>query len=111
MKRGNYLGWLLRQRWLKNFLKKKIDRQPPGPTAENRAGSKTLLWGKVTNGSNEEKNSLLQTPDGYTLTAMTALECAKKVCEGNFKPGFQTPSLAYGKDFILEFAKCVRQDL
>ena len=111
MKRSNYLGWLLRQRWLKNFLKKKIEQQPAGPTYESRVNSKTLLWGKVKNASNEERISLLQTPDGYSLTAITALECAKRVCEENFKVGFQTPSLAYGKDFILNFEKCERQDL
>ncbi len=111
MKRGNYLGWLLRRRWLKNFLKKKIDQQPAGPSDEARAEGKSLLWGQVKNAKGEVLESHLQTRDGYTLTAFTALEAAKRVQEGNLKIGFQTPSLAFGKDYVLEFEGSSRQDL
>ena len=40
--------------------------------------------------------------DGYTLTAHSSLLVAKKVLEGNFKHGFQTPAAVYGEDLIME---------
>ena len=36
---------------------------------------------------------------------------AKRALAGDAKPGFQTPSMAYGPDFILEFDGVVRTDL
>jgi short subunit dehydrogenase-like uncharacterized protein len=55
--------------------------------------------------------SRLETPDGYELTIDTALAAVERVMAGDFKPGFQTPSLAYGADFILEFSGVHREDL
>ena len=52
-----------------------------------------------------------RTGEGYTLTAMTALEIAKRVTSGEFKPGFQTPSLMFGPDFILGFDGVRREEL
>jgi hypothetical protein len=35
----------------------------------------------------------------------------KRIINGDFKAGFQTPSLAYGEDFILQFPGTIREDL
>jgi hypothetical protein len=35
----------------------------------------------------------------------------KRILSGELKPGFQTPSLAYGADFILQFDGFEREDL
>jgi short subunit dehydrogenase-like uncharacterized protein len=53
----------------------------------------------------------LRTPEGYTLTAQTGLAIAKRVLDGEFKAGFQTPSRVYGADFILGFDGVSREDL
>jgi hypothetical protein len=42
---------------------------------------------------------------------MTGLAIAKRVAAGEFKPGFQTPSLAFGPDFVLQFDGVTRDDL
>jgi short subunit dehydrogenase-like uncharacterized protein len=55
--------------------------------------------------------SRLRTADGYTLTALTSVAAAEKVLAGAAKPGFQTPSLAFGADFILEIAGSQREDV
>jgi len=44
-------------------------------------------------------------------TALTAVEIMKRILNGEVKPGFQTPSLAYGKDFILQLDGVKREDL
>lgn len=53
----------------------------------------------------------METPDGYGLTAETALAVVERILSGDFKPGFQTPALAYGADFILGFEGVTREDL
>jgi hypothetical protein len=51
----------------------------------------------------------MRAPEGYTLTAMTAVEIVRRVLAGAAPAGFQTPSLAYGADWILELG-VERQD-
>jgi hypothetical protein len=45
------------------------------------------------------------------LTVRTALLAVEAVLAGGAKPGFQTPSLAFGKDFVLQVAGVVRTDV
>ena len=53
----------------------------------------------------------MQTPEGYTLTALTALNIAQKILDGNFEPGYETPAKAYGADLVLEIDGVRRQDV
>jgi hypothetical protein len=53
----------------------------------------------------------VRTPEGYSLTATTAIDAAYRVVSGEIKPGFQTPSRAFGGDYILNFDDVMREDL
>jgi short subunit dehydrogenase-like uncharacterized protein len=106
MKRSNYLHWLFKMRWVKNILKGQIDKRKPGPDEKQRTQGKTFFWGEVTNSKNESIVARMQTPEGYKLTAITAVLIAGKVLNGNFKPGYQTPATAYGSGLILEVPGC-----
>lgn len=44
-------------------------------------------------------------------TAQAALAAVRKVLASNASPGFQTPALAYGADFVLECDGITREDL
>lgn len=105
-----YFGWLLSLPPVQNLQKLLIQNQLPGPNATERSQGKSLLWGEVTDNSGTMQ-SRLECPEGYTLTVMTAVAIVTKVLSGQFNPGFQTPSLVYGADFILEFDGVVREDL
>jgi short subunit dehydrogenase-like uncharacterized protein len=107
---SRYLNWLLRMRFVKDYMLKQIDKKPAGPNEERRAAAKMFLRGKVWDGVHE-KISLLETVEGYTLTAKTSVLIAQKIISGNFKIGFQTPSMAYGADLILEVSGSKRTDL
>jgi len=106
-----YLGWLLGLSAVQNLQKRLIQNQPPGPNEAERVGGRSLLWGEVADNSGKRLVSRLQCPEGYTLTALTALAIAQKVLAGQVAVGFQTPSLVYGADFILEIEGVVREDL
>ncbi len=99
------LSFLLKMRAIKNFAKKKIDAKPAGPSSEKREKSATYLWGRVSDGQ-ETKEARITTPNGYTLTALTATLFAVKILEGDYQAGYQTPSTAYGKDVIFEIPGC-----
>ena len=109
-KRSNYINWFLRLRWVKDYMLKKIDQKPAGPSDEKRAKGKMYLWGKVWDSSGKESSARLETIDGYTLTAKTSVLIAEKILNENFKSGYQTPAMAYGSDLIMEIPGTQRTD-
>ena len=111
IKWANYFNWLLRKPWLKTFLKKQIDKRPAGPDDERRKNGRSYLWGKVWDDNGNTAISTLETLDGYSLTAKTSTLIAEKIVSGHFKIGFQTPSMAYGENLILEIENTARKDL
>jgi short subunit dehydrogenase-like uncharacterized protein len=104
------LGWLLRTGPVQRYLKAQIQKQSPGPTEAERAQGQSLFWGQVEDDQGHQATARLRTPNGYTLTARTAVAAAEKALTGSAPAGFNTPSLAYGANFILEFEGVVRSD-
>jgi short subunit dehydrogenase-like uncharacterized protein len=102
-------NWLLRTSLVRNIAKKKIKQKPAGPTDEMRANAKGFVWGEVTNAMGEKKSVRLQCPEGYTLTAISSLLITKKVLEGNFNTGYQTPAGLYGADLVMEIPGVIRE--
>jgi short subunit dehydrogenase-like uncharacterized protein len=109
LKMSRYLGWLLATKPIQNMLQKQIP--PGGPSDEERAKGKSLLWGEARDADGNRVESRMQGPEGYTLTALAALNITQKILDGNFKTGYQTPAKAYGADLILEIEGVSRQDV
>ena len=107
---GGFLPGLMGSSFVKAQAQKKVESAPAGPDDATRARSFTLLWGEATDGTTTVA-SRLRVPEGYTLTAQTALEIACRAAEGELTPGYQTPSLAYGADLILRFEGVERSDV
>ena len=70
-----------------------------------------MLVGQARKKTGETVRSRLRTPEGYSLTAATAFDAARRVAAGDIKPGFQTPSRVFGADYILSFDGVSREDL
>lgn len=109
LKASRYLGWLLATGPVQNYLQKQIP--PGGPSDEERAKGKTLMWGEATDLNGNRVESRMHGPEGYTMTALTSLNIAQKILDGNFEVGFQTPAKAYGADLVLEIDGVERQDV
>lgn len=109
MKMSRYLGWLLATGPFQSYLQKKIPAG--GPSDAERAKGKTLLWGEASDGEGNRVESRLQGPEGYTITAIAALNIAEKILAGNFNPGYQTPAKAYGAELVMEIDGVTRQDI
>ena len=70
-----------------------------------------MIWGEVTDRSGGRAVSRLVGPEGYQFTVLTALAVVEQVAAGRAPAGFQTPSRAYGPDFVLGVPGVERQDL
>src|SRR5271166_1853036 len=97
--------------FMQSLLKFQIDRMPEGPSEAARRAGRAVLIGHASNNKGQTVRSRLKTPEGYSLTAATAFDAARRVAAGEVKPGFQTPSLAFGADYILNFNGVTREDL
>lgn len=111
MKASRYAGWLLRSDWMQQFMKQKVNQRITGPDTSHRQQAKAYVWGLVRNASGQTCIARLQTPEAYSLTAQTALEAATLVAEGKLEPGFKTPAMAFGADFILQIQGVSREDV
>lgn len=109
MKMSRYLGWLLATRPVQKYLQSKIP--PGGPSDAEREKGKTLMWGEARDADGNRVEARQQGPEGYTVTALAALNISEKIMSGNFTPGFQTPAKAYGAELILEIDGVERQDV
>jgi short subunit dehydrogenase-like uncharacterized protein len=83
-----------------------------GPNAEARAKTRVHVWGEVTDGQGRMAVSRLHGPEaGVSWTTQTALAASRNALAGNAPPGFQTPAMAYGADFILDGVDVTREDV
>jgi short subunit dehydrogenase-like uncharacterized protein len=105
------IGPLLYNRPVKGFLKWMIDLFVKGPKADGRKNASAIFVGEVIGQKGERAVSKLITPEGYTCTALTTVEIMKRILREEYKPGFQTPSLAYGSNFIMQFEGVRREEL
>lgn len=102
-------NWLLRTSFVRSLVKKKINTSPAGLDDIQREKATSLVWGQVTDSAGNTKTARLSGPDAYTLTAYSTLLIARKVLEGNFKTGYQTPAGAYGEDLVMEIKGVKRE--
>lgn len=112
LKAMRVIGPMLYNRPAKTFLKFLINTfTPPGPNEESRKKGLVIFIGEVTDQNGGRAVSKLISPEGYTCTALTTVEIMRRILNGEHKPGFQTPSLAFGADFIMQFDGVKREDI
>jgi short subunit dehydrogenase-like uncharacterized protein len=91
---------------LRGLMARLAERAAKGPDEATRARSRMQLWGRVTAPDGRAAEGTLTTPDGYTLTARTAVEAATRAAQGRTLPGAFTPAMAFGAGFVTEFGGC-----
>jgi short subunit dehydrogenase-like uncharacterized protein len=105
------VGPLLYNRPVKGILKWLVDIFVKGPKQERRKNASVIFVGEVIGQKGERAVSKLITPEAYICTALTTVEIMKRILREEYKPGFQTPSLAYGSNFIMQFEGVRREEL
>jgi short subunit dehydrogenase-like uncharacterized protein len=85
---------------------------PSGPTAAQRAATKSHIWGHVEDAEGRSATSRLHGPEaGVTWTSSAALAGIRQVLGGHAPTGYQTPAGAYGPDIVLQCPGVTREDL
>jgi short subunit dehydrogenase-like uncharacterized protein len=93
------LGWL-------------IDKyMPEGPPPGAQETRQTRIVSTVSNAAGDTASAALVTPEAYLLTFHSTLLVARRVLDGQWEPGFQTPGGVYGPDLVLEIPGVVRTDI
>lgn len=76
-----------------------------GPSEAVREAERVYVWGEATDGD-QTVTSRLVTPESYAFTQVAATEAMHRIANQNGDSsviGFQTPSSAFGNEFVLEF--------
>lgn len=107
---SRYLRPLVATRFVQSLMKRQIDKMPAGPSEAERNEAGALLRAEVTDECGSVFISQLTTPNGYNLTAESAVLCAQKTMNGEAEPGFKTPSLAFGPRLLDELSGCKIDD-
>lgn len=76
-----------------------LSNLPDGPTHAEREANRYQASVKVTAADGTTVRSILDTVNGYSFTPLAAAEAARRVLEGEFEPGFQTPAGVFGTGF------------
>jgi len=111
LRRARLAAPLLRLRPVKKLLAAGIRRRVAGPSDEARQRGGTAVWGEVMDSSGRRLTARLHGPEGYTFTAHSAIRAVERVMASEVRPGFQTPSKAFGPDFVLDIPGVERIDL
>jgi short subunit dehydrogenase-like uncharacterized protein len=111
MKTLQKLKWLMKRKFVQNYLQNKIRKNVTGPSEKKRDESKSYLWGEVRNKKGDVRAAKLTTLEGYKLTSITSLMVIDEMIKNKLGSGFMTPSMAFGADFILNVENTVRADV
>lgn len=83
----------------------KPEDSSPGQRLRQSLGPQTPrqveLWGCVCSSRGERVSASMVTPDGYDLTVHSALAAVECILSGDVRPGFSTPTQAFGVHFAL----------
>jgi short subunit dehydrogenase-like uncharacterized protein len=103
------LSPLLGSRTVREAVAAIVTRGERGPSAD--AEARSAVYGEALDASGRRVAAIVRGPGGYALTALVAVEIAERVLRGDVKPGWQTPSTAYGPDLVLAVPGVTREDL
>lgn len=99
MRRLRFLSPLLSWSKLSAWLEKQIDKKVQGPNETERAQSVMYLTGMVNN-ADKHVTMMMQTPEGYSYTVLTALLAVEELLAHKVMPGAYTPAQALPLDAI-----------
>lgn len=100
MRRTNLLLGLLRTRLVQGLAKYSIDRRLQPPNQAQRDSNPSFVWGEARNAAGKTVTARIVTANGYALTIASSLGIICRVLETQPAPGFITPSLLMGADFV-----------
>jgi short subunit dehydrogenase-like uncharacterized protein len=99
MRRMRFLAPLMGMKLVQNFIKRRIEQNISGPSADKRANTRSELWGEVVSADGRRVSATMTAPNGYELTVTAGLAITRHVLENDLEGGYYTPSLLMGAEF------------
>jgi short subunit dehydrogenase-like uncharacterized protein len=84
---------------------------PDGPSAAEREVGRSKIVAEATGRDGTVARALIDTPTGYRFTQLSSMEIARRVLQGSYTVGFQSPVSAYGPELALSVADTHITDL
>ena len=103
MRLSRWFGWLLAGRAAQALMRRWVDRGPPGPSDAARRTSEGIMIAEIEDAEGRRAAARMRVPDPYGFTAKALVAIGARVLNGDLKAGYQTPSSAYGADFVHQF--------
>lgn len=103
MKNPKLFGWLMQSRLMDAI----ISSRPAGPDEKVLKEGKSYVYGKSTSMLGTQRESVMIGPEAYLFSAMTTIEISKRILNGEFKAGFQTPAGFYGTGIVDGMVKII----
>lgn len=111
MRASPVLGRVWNSAPVQSALDRLVASLPAGPDDSAAASGRTDVWGEVRDDRGGRVTARLHGPEAYRFTALTAVDCARRVLSEPPGAGFQTPSTAFGPDFVLDVEGVSRERL
>lgn len=90
---------LLRNAWVQNFMKRRIERSVKGPDEQRREKTNSQLWGRVQTADGRSVTGTMTTPNGYELTVTASLGVVEHLLTHDVEGGYYTPSTLLGAGY------------
>jgi short subunit dehydrogenase-like uncharacterized protein len=100
LRRMNYVRPLLGLSFVQNWLKARVDRQPPGPDAAQRERTPTYVWGEARDAAGAVRTARIVVANGYTVTVHASLGVVERLLTSHVDGGATTPARLMGRNFI-----------
>ncbi len=111
MTANQYWGWLLAAPACQNLMERQMRWMVRDSSEETLRSGWGVLVAEASDAAGRTMRSRTTTVDVYQFTGYSAAAVAQRVLQGDFRPGFQTPSRVYGPDFALTIEGTRREDL
>ena len=82
--------------FMQTLLRARVDSLPEGPSETARRTGRAILVGVARNNKGEMARSRMRAPEGYSLTAASAFDAARRVAAGDIKPSQPAKSCSPG---------------
>ena len=99
IRRMRFLAPLMGLKPVQNMMKRRIEKNVTGPSAEKRSNTRSELWGEVVSVDGRRISATMSGPNGYELTVIVSLAITRHVLENDLEGGYYTPSLLMGAGF------------
>jgi len=97
---GRYAGWTLKLPFARQAMQLQLSLLPEGPSQQCRDIRHRVVVAEAVAADGTCFRCRLTTPEAYTFSALSTLEIAKRVINGEYRCGFQTPAGVYGPELL-----------